>query len=57
VEEDPEMVETLQQQLDANLLYKIWPKDPLPPGEYAVIEYTQGKLTMQVWDFAIKPAK
>jgi hypothetical protein len=57
VEEDPEMVETLQQQLDANLLYKIWPKDPLPPGEYAVIEYTQGKLTMQVWDFAVKPAK
>jgi hypothetical protein len=57
VEEDPQMVETLQQQLDANLLYKIWPKDPLPPGEYAVIEYTQGKLTMQVWDFAIKPAK
>ena len=55
VDEEPEMVESLQQQVDANLLYKLWPKSPLPPGEYAVIEYTQGKLTTQVWDFQIKP--
>ena len=36
-------------------LYKIWPKAPLPPGEYAVVEYTPGKLNMQIWDFAVKP--
>lgn len=54
VEEQPVMVETFQRQLDANGLYKIWPKEKLPPGEYAVIEYTEGKLNIQVWDFAIK---
>jgi hypothetical protein len=35
-------------------LYKIWPKQPLPPGEYAVVEFAEGKLNIQVWDFAIK---
>jgi hypothetical protein len=35
-------------------LYKIWPKDPLPAGEYAVVQYTQGKVNMRVWDFAVK---
>jgi hypothetical protein len=54
VVEEPDMVETLQQQVDVDMLYRIWPKNPLAPGEYAVIEYTQGKLTTQVWDFAIK---
>ena len=57
VVEEPEMVPILQQQVDAGDLYKIWPKEPLAPGEYAVIEYTAGKLNIQVWDFAIKPAK
>ena len=54
VVEEPQMVEILQQQVDAGDLYKIWPKEPLPPGEYAVIEFTEGKLNIQVWDFAIK---
>jgi hypothetical protein len=35
-------------------LYKIWPKQPLAPGEYAVVEFTEGKLNVQVWDFAVK---
>ena len=35
-------------------LYKIWPKEPLEPGEYAVVEYTEGKMNIQVWDFAVK---
>jgi hypothetical protein len=52
--EEPEMVEIFQQQVAPNGLYKIWPKEPLPPGEYAVIEYTAGKLNVQVWDFAVK---
>jgi hypothetical protein len=56
VDEEPELVDTFQQQLDnnGNGLYKVWPKGKLPPGEYAVIEYTPGKLITQVWDFAIK---
>ena len=56
VDEEPELVDTFQQQLDnnGNGLYKVWPKEKLPPGEYAVIEYTPGKLITQVWDFAIK---
>jgi hypothetical protein len=53
VVEEPTMVETLRKQL-ADGLYKIWPKEKLPPGEYAVVEYTESKLNMQVWDFAIK---
>jgi hypothetical protein len=49
-------VETFQKQL-ADGLYKIWPKQPFEPGEYAVIEYTEGKMNIQIWDFAIQPAK
>jgi hypothetical protein len=36
-------------------LYKIWPTKPLEPGEYAVMEYTDGKVNIQVWDFAYDP--
>jgi len=56
VEEELSMVDTFKKQLAASGLYKIWPKEPLPAGEYAVVEYTEGKLNIQVWDFAIKPA-
>lgn len=35
-------------------VYKIWPKAPLAPGEYAVVEYTEGKGNIQVWDFAVR---
>ena len=56
--EEPEMVESFRKQLtNDGLLYKVWPKERLEPGEYAVIEYTEGKLNMQVWDFAIQRAK
>ena len=51
--EEPDMVPILRQQM-ADGLYKIWPKEKLPPGEYAVIEFTAGKMNMQIWDFAIK---
>jgi hypothetical protein len=57
VVEAPDMVDTFQKQLTADGLYKIWPKAAMDSGEYAVIEYTEGKLNMQVWDFAIKAAK
>jgi hypothetical protein len=55
VEESPTLVETLQREMDPTGLYKIWPKDPLPEGEYAVIEYTPNALNMQIWDFSIQP--
>ena len=51
--EEPTMVDILKKELDGGL-YKIWPKEKLEPGEYAVVEYTENKLNMQVWDFAIK---
>ena len=54
VVEEPVMVDILRQQLASDDLYKIWPKTPLEPGEYAVVEYTENKLNMQVWDFAVK---
>ena len=50
--EEPTMVDILKKEL-ASGLYKIWPKEKLAPGEYAVVEYTESKLNIQVWDFAI----
>jgi len=54
--EEPEEVEIFRKQLTPDGLYKIWPQNPLEPGEYAVVEFSPGKLNMQVWDFAYKPA-
>lgn len=51
--EERQSVPILHRQL-ADDLYKIWARDPLEPGEYAVVEYTDGKVNMQVFDFAIK---
>ena len=51
--EEPVMVDILKKELDSGL-YKIWPKEKLPPGEYAVVEFTESKLNIQVWDFAVK---
>jgi hypothetical protein len=54
VEEEPVIVDIFRQQMTKDGLYKIWPKEKMAPGEYAVIEYTAGKLNIQVWDFAVK---
>jgi hypothetical protein len=53
VDEDRTLVDILHRQV-ADDLYKIWAKEPLDPGEYAVVEYTDGKVNIQVFDFAIK---
>jgi hypothetical protein len=53
--EEHETVEVFRQQVHEGL-YKIWPEKPLEPGEYAVMEYTEGKANIQVWDFAYRPA-
>ena len=54
--EEPVIVPTYHSQAGEGL-YKIWPQNPLEPGEYAVVEYTDGKINIQVWDFAVAPAK
>jgi hypothetical protein len=53
--EEQEQVEIFRQQVDSDL-YKIWPIQPLDAGEYAVVEFTDGKVNIQVWDFAVDPA-
>jgi hypothetical protein len=57
VVEEPVMIEIFRKQMTSDGLYKIWPKEPLEAGEYAVVEYTEGKLNIQVFDFAVKPGK
>jgi hypothetical protein len=50
--EDRQMIPTFRKQAD-DLLFKIWPEKDLEPGEYALIEYVDGQVNMQVWDFSI----
>ncbi len=38
-------------------VYKIWPLKPLAPGEYAVVQYTEGQLDIQIWDFSVPAAR
>jgi hypothetical protein len=53
--EERSNMEIFQKQMTPDGLYKIWPKQPLPAGEYAVVEFSEGKMNMQIWDFAVKP--
>ena len=52
VDEKFDKVETFKKQ-EADLLFRIWPMKPLPPGEYALVQYADGKLDPQIWDFTI----
>jgi hypothetical protein len=52
--ETRDLVQTFTKQLSGDDFYKIWPQEPLPAGEYALIEYQDGKLDMRVWDFRIE---
>jgi hypothetical protein len=54
VAEQLDPIEIVQQELAPGGLYKIWAKDSLRPGEYAVVQYTPGTLDIQVWDFCVK---
>jgi hypothetical protein len=36
-----------------DLVFKFWPMKPLDPGEYAVVQYTEGRVDTQVWDFGL----
>ena len=50
------LVDTFKK-LEGDALYKIWPEKPLPPGEYAVIQFIEGEVSLQVWDFSVGAAK
>jgi len=54
VAEERDVVPTFTKQLTDSGLYKIWPQEPLPKGEYAVIEYNETKVDARVWDFSIR---
>jgi hypothetical protein len=51
-------IETFKKQEGDNV-YKIWPEKDLEPGEYALVEYTEGleNINTQVWDFKIVSSK
>lgn len=49
-----DLVEIFRQQLRGDL-YKFWPTKELAPGEYAVVQYTEGEGYIQVWDFRVPP--
>lgn len=53
--EDLKQVATFKKQV-GDRSYKIWPEKPLEPGEYALVEYTEGSLNLQIWDFGVGPA-
>lgn len=50
--EDQKQVPVFKKQ-HAPRLHKLWGEKPLEPGEYAVVEYTEGKVNIRVWDFAV----
>lgn len=54
--EEPEEVEIFRRQV-GDLLYKIWPQQPLPAGEYALVEYTPGKVNPVIYDFSVRNGK
>ncbi len=51
--EERKELEIFRQQLEEGL-YKVWPQADLPAGEYAWIEFTEGKANPQIWDFRIQ---
>lgn len=52
VMEQHEDLPTFKKQV-GDLLFKIWPENDLAPGEYALVQYTDGKVNMQIWDFSV----
>lgn len=54
--EEQKVVPAFKRQVDEGL-YKIWPEQPLEPGEYALVEFTEGEINIQVWDFTILTEK
>ena len=47
-------VEVFRQQL-APLVYKVWPVEAMPAGEYAILDFKPGETDLRVWDFSHRP--
>ncbi len=47
-------VQMFSKQLPGENFYRVWPQDPLEPGEYGLMEYLDGKVELRVWDFRIE---
>ena len=47
-------MDVFTKQMPGNGLYKIWPQAALEKGEYAVVQFTEGKVNLQVWDFRVQ---
>lgn len=54
VAEQRELVPSFSKQLTESGLFKVWPQEPMAKGEYAVIEYTEGRMDARIWDFRIE---
>jgi hypothetical protein len=52
--EERDSVEIFSKQLTDSGLYKIWPQADMPKGEYAVLDYTEGKINARIFDFRIE---
>jgi hypothetical protein len=56
--EERKQMATFEQDL-GNGLYKIWPEKALPPGEYALVEFSESEdkddIELLIWDFARPP--
>jgi len=52
--EQQEVLRVFRQQL-AKGVYRVWPVEPLPAGEYAIIDFTAGEGDLRVWDFSVQP--
>lgn len=52
--ETRDLVPTFTKQLPGDSFYKIWPQDPLPAGEYGLIEYQESKVELRIWDFRVE---
>ena len=53
ISSDRETLEIFRQQV-GNDLYKLWPQEPLTPGEYALIQFAEGEGGIQLWDFRVE---
>ena len=55
--ENRKQMNTFEQELSRDL-YKVWPEQPLEPGEYALMEYSdsfdQQEIQLLIWDFAVR---
>lgn len=52
--ETREALQIFNKQLPGENLYKVWPQEPLAAGEYAWVEYEEGKVQLRVWDFRVE---